>query len=181
MLVAHSREYNYVFILRVVDGYVINAFSYPFQSTYSNVNWRSRGIVVSSDSIPTIYLSNHYLPGTSVTGYRILSFPAVPFSASPTWAWVSKFQTSADQMSNLIFGESESYLYHLSYQSNKVLIMRLDSATGSVIWCYFFTQLPILTIAGANGLALGNSGGTLVAVNGKYKPTTTSYLTFAVI
>lgn len=106
-------------------------------STYSNFK---RTMVVSSDAVRKIYISNPH-PVTLNAGYFIASISAHSSSStSPLWAKDSTSKASSSLPLGLVFGESESFLYLFAYQSPNYIVQRLDAATGSPLWTHGFTQ-----------------------------------------
>lgn len=71
---------------------------------------------------------------SSGNGYLIVSFLMVPIQSAPTWAIQSVAQTGTDLALGLLFGESESILYSIGYQTGKYLVSRINALTGAVLW-----------------------------------------------
>lgn len=45
-----------------------------------------------------------------------------------------------------MFGETESVLYSAGYQTAKIILSRIDAATGAVQWTYGFTPTAVPTL-----------------------------------
>lgn len=117
-----------LYFFRAADGAFITKITYVLGASYDFHYFK---LVVSSDSIPIVYVANGYLSGGTTGGYLITSITFSQTNTAPNWTMLSTAQTSTDLAYGLTFAESSSYLYVLGYQSTQFVVSRLSASTGA--------------------------------------------------